>query len=86
MAFHAKHPDYAEHEELFYAALNLYYVVYRKGVKESLVEMNAHTRFLIHSIADPELTLGFYRIPAAEYDIQVAFETLPVRTIDYYLW
>ncbi len=86
MAYHAKHPDFFEDEELFTAALHLYYVVYRKGVKESLVEMNAHTRFLILSIHDPAQDLVFYRIPAADYDIQVAFETLPVWTIDNYLW
>lgn len=86
MAYHAKHPDFFEDEELFTAALNLYYVVYRKGEKESLVQMTAHIRFMIQSINDPAQDLVFYRIPAAEYDIQVAFGTLPVGTIDNYLW
>ncbi len=86
MAYHARHPDFLEDDELCYAALALYYVVYRRGVKESLVEMNAHTRFMIGSIRDPAQDIVFYRIPAADYDIQVAFETLPVMTIDNYLW
>ena len=45
-----------------------------------------HGRFMIGSIRDPANTLVFYRIPAAVYDIQAAFGTFPVRTLDDYLW
>lgn len=86
MAYHAKHPDYLNDDELAYAADDLYYVVYRKGKQEALVYLKHHGRFMIHSIRDPAQDLVFYRIPAAVYDIQVAFGTFPVRTLDNYLW
>ena len=86
MAAHTKHPDYFDDDELFYAAADLYYLMYRNDIPESLVHIKGHGRFMIGSIRDPANTLVFYRIPAAVYDIQAAFGTFPVRTLDDYLW
>jgi len=86
MAAYTKHPDYFDDDELFYSSADLYYLVYRKDIPESLVHMKGHQRFMIGSIRDFANDLVFYRIPAAVYDIQAAFGTFPVRTLDNYLW
>jgi len=86
MAAHTKHPDYWDDDELFVTAADLYYLVCRNDIPESLVHIKGHARFMIGNIRDPANDLIFYRIPAAVYDIQSAFETFPVRTLDNYLW
>jgi len=86
MAAYTKHPDYFDDDELFYSAADLYYLVHRNNIPESLVHIKGHARFMIGSIRDPANDLVFYRIPAMVYDIQVAFEIFPVRTLDDYLW
>ena len=84
MAAYAVHHDYKDDDEMLHSAVDLFYLVCRLGNPESLVPLNAHVKFLIGNVKDKDII--FLRIPAMVYDIQVAFEIFPVRTIDDYLW
>ena len=82
MGAYTKHPDYDD-DELHHATTQMYYVAFRDDKPEALITINSAVRFLFKGTS-PELM--FYRIPEWVYDLQVAFETLPVYTIDNYLW
>jgi hypothetical protein len=84
MSAYAVHHDYKNDDEMLHSALDLFYLVCRLGNPEALVHLNGHLRFMIGQIQDKDII--FLRIPAMVYDIQVAFEIFPVKTIDDYLW